>query len=66
MAVNYSSLRTLITLLLTDSPPQKLDPLVPRRVLDRKAFLLVSVVPSMQEGETAFRLQAGGEYRREQ
>jgi hypothetical protein len=38
---------------------------VHRQVLDRRAFLLVSVVPSMQEGETAFRLQAGGEYRAE-
>jgi hypothetical protein len=65
MVVNYSSQPTLITLVLTDSLRQQLDPLVHRQVLDRRAFLLVSVVPSMQEGETAFRLQAGGEYRAE-
>jgi len=66
MVVNYSSQPTLITLLLTDSLRQQLEPVVRRQILDRKAFLLVGVVPSMQEGETAFRLQAGGEYRREQ
>jgi hypothetical protein len=36
----------------SDSQRQQLDPLVRRQVLDRKGLLLVSVVPSMQEGAT--------------
>jgi hypothetical protein len=48
----------LVTLVLTDSQRQQLEPLVRRQVKDRRGLLFVSVAPFLENGQTAFRLQA--------
>lgn len=48
----------ILTVVLTDAQRSQLEPLVRRQTRDRRGLIFVTVGPFMQNGQTAFRLQA--------